>query len=154
LATIDSVDPVIAGRIDRQNRARVQRAWEVWIQTARPLSDWQASTGAPLLPLAATAPLLLDADRDWLADRIFRRFDLMLANGALEEARANLARWHRAQGATKAIGGPELIAHLGGQITLEEAKLRAVIASRQYAKRQRTWFRARMTGWTTLAQPS
>ncbi|MFT5869800.1 MAG: tRNA dimethylallyltransferase [Paracoccaceae bacterium] len=154
LATIDSVDPVIAGRIDRQNRARVQRAWEVWIQTARPLSDWQASTGAPLLPLTATAPLLLDADRDWLADRIFRRFDLMLANGALEEARVNLARWHCAQGATKAIGGPELIAHLGGQITLEEAKLRAVIASRQYAKRQRTWFRARMTGWTTLAQPS
>jgi tRNA dimethylallyltransferase len=154
LATLDSVDPVIAGRIDRQNRARVQRAWEVWIQTARPLSDWQASTGAPLLPLTATAPLLLDADRDWLADRISRRFDLMLANGALEEARSNLARWHRAQGATKAIGGAELIAHLGGQITLEEAKSRAVIASRQYAKRQRTWFRARMSGWTTLAQPA
>ncbi|MCT4682672.1 MAG: tRNA (adenosine(37)-N6)-dimethylallyltransferase MiaA [Roseicyclus sp.] len=153
LAALDRADPVLAARIDRQNRARVQRGWEVWRATGRPLSAWQAETAAPDLPLAQAVPLVIDAERDWLNDRIARRFDMMLDAGALEEARANLPRWARAGGARKAIGAPELIAHLRGEMTLEAAREAAVIASRQYAKRQRTWFRARMGGWTSVRLP-
>ena len=153
LDALDRADPVLAGRIDLQNRARVQRGWEVWRATGRPLSAWQAETAPPALPLARAVPLVIDADRDWLNARIARRFDAMLAQGALEEARANLPRWPLAGGARKAIGAPELIAHLQGAITLEEAREAAIIASRQYAKRQRTWFRARMGDWQPVALP-
>ncbi len=153
LAALDRADPVLAARIDRQNRARVQRGFEVWRATGRPLSAWQDETAPPDLPLGGAVPLVIDADRDWLNARISLRFDKMLDDGALEEARANLPRWDRAGGARKAIGAPELIAHLRGEITLDQAREAAVIASRQYAKRQRTWFRARMGGWTSVPAP-
>ena len=150
LADLDRDDPVIAARIDRANPMRVQRAWEVLRATGRPLSDWQADTPAPDLPLAACQALVLDAPRDWLNARIARRFDQMLQQGALDEARAILPLWDKAQGARKAIGGPELIAHLTGEMTLEAAREAAITASRQYAKRQRTWFRARMADWRRI----
>ncbi|WP_284465435.1 tRNA (adenosine(37)-N6)-dimethylallyltransferase MiaA [Diaphorobacter nitroreducens] len=150
LADLDRGDPVIAARIDRANPMRVQRAWEVLRATGRPLSDWQADTPAPDLPLAACQALVLDAPRDWLNARIARRFDQMLQQGALDEARAVLPLWDKAQGARKAIGGPELIAHLTGEMTLEAAREAAITASRQYAKRQRTWFRARMADWRRI----
>jgi len=153
LATLDRDDPVTATRIDRQNPMRIQRAWEVLRATGRPLSAWQAATPAPALPLPDTQPILLAADRDWLADRIARRFDLMLAHGALDEARALEPVWHRARGAAKAIGGPELIAVIRGEMPLDTAREAAIIASRQYAKRQRTWFRARMAHWPAIALP-
>jgi tRNA dimethylallyltransferase len=153
LADLDREDPVIAARIDRANPARLRRAWEVLRATGRPLSSWQDETGPPLLPLADSYPILLDAERDWLAARIEVRFDAMLAGGVLEEARANLSRWDAAGGARKAIGAPELIAHLRGETTLAEARDAAITASRQYAKRQRTWFRARMQGWNACTLP-
>ncbi len=153
LATLDRDDPEIAARIDRQNPMRIQRAWEVLRATGTPLSQWQASTPAPALPLSACQPLLLDADRDWLAERISRRFDLMLDAGAIDEARALAPNWHRAKGATKAIGGPELIAVVKGEMTLDAARDAAVIGTRQYAKRQRTWFRARMKDWHRVPLP-
>jgi tRNA dimethylallyltransferase len=153
LADLDREDPVIAARIDRANPARLRRAWEVLRATGRPLSSWQDETGPPLLALADSYPILLDAERDWLAARIAARFDAMLAGGVLEEARANLSRWDAAGGARKAIGAPELIAHLRGETTLAEARDAAITASRQYAKRQRTWFRARMQGWNACTLP-
>ena len=153
LSELDRADPVLAARIDRQNRARVQRGWEVWRATGRPLSAWQAETAPPLLPLDQCQPLLLDADREWLNARIETRFDKMLEDGALDEARANLPRWSHAGGSAKAIGAPDLIAHLQGHLSLEDARTAAILASRQYAKRQRTWFRARMKGWQHIAQP-
>lgn len=153
LADLTREDPALAARIDTRNPARLRRGWEVLRATGRPLSAWQAETGPPLLPLGETVPLLLDADRDWLNARIALRFDRMLAEGALEEAAANLPRWERAGGARKAIGAPELVAHLRGETTRAEAREAAIIASRQYAKRQRTWFRARMGGWTAIPCP-
>jgi tRNA dimethylallyltransferase len=153
LADLERDDPAIVARIDTQNLARVRRAWEVLHGTGRPLSAWQAATAPPILPLDATVPLVLDANRDWLAGRIALRFERMLAEGALDEARANLPRWDQAGGAAKAIGAPELIAYLRGEMTLEAAREAAIISSRQYAKRQRTWFRARMRAWRPLTLP-
>ena len=153
LADLEQSDPMIYAKIDRQNRARVQRAWEVWRATGKPLSRWQAETPAPLLPLDQAAAFKLIADRDWLNDRIAHRFHSMIKEGALDEARAALPHWAQVQGAAKAIGAPELIAHLRGDISLETAIEAAIIASRQYAKRQRTWLRAQSTGWTDLYIP-
>lgn len=151
---LDELDAATAARIDRKNPARVQRAWEVLQATGRGLADWQDDTPAPLLPLAKAQTLLIDADKDWLGARIERRFDAMLANGAIDEVRRNLPGWNPARPSAKAIGAPELVAHLRGELTLDEARDRAIISTRQYAKRQRTWFRARMKDWQTLPLPA
>lgn len=145
------LDAETRARIDPANPMRVQRAWEVQQATGRGLADWQDATPPPLLPLDACTALLVEAPTDWLDARIARRFDAMLAAGALDEVRANLATWDAARPAAKAIGAPELVAHLRGEITLDQARAAATIATRQFAKRQRTWFRARMKPWRHIA---
>lgn len=152
-ALLADLDAETAARIDRENPARVQRAWEVQRVTGRGLAAWQDATPAPLLPLADCTPLLLDADRDWLAGRIDRRFGLMLEQGALDEVRAVLPIWEPRALWAKAIGAPELVAHLRGEIDLATATAQAQAASRQYAKRQRTWFRSRMRHWHNIQTP-
>src|SRR5574343_155913 len=139
----DELDATTAARIDLLNPARVQRAWEVLRATGRGLAEWQAATGDPLMPLGRAEALVLRPDVDWLNERIDRRFDAMMAQGALEEARAERPFWTPAAAYARAIGAPELMAHLDGQMTLVEAVAAAKTASRQYAKRQRTWFRSR-----------
>lgn len=146
-ALLAGLDAATAARIDRLNPARVQRAWEVLRATGRGLADWQAETGPPLLPPEAATAIVLDAGRDWLAARIDRRFEAMVAQGALDEVRAVLADWTPAAPWARAIGAAELVAHLRGKITLVEAVARGQAASRQYAKRQRSWFRGRMRHW-------
>ncbi|MCK0143652.1 tRNA (adenosine(37)-N6)-dimethylallyltransferase MiaA [Aliiroseovarius sp. F20344] len=149
-ALLADLDPETLSRIDIRNPARVARAWEVQHTTGRSLASWQDETPPPLLPLSDAFPIHLDADRDWLRDRIERRFDMMLDAGALEEAQRNLQSWDPKAPSSKAIGAPELIAHLKGEITLDEARSAAIIASQQYAKRQRTWFRKRMKDWNVI----
>jgi tRNA dimethylallyltransferase len=152
-ALLADLDPATAARIDRLNPPRVQRAWEVLRATGRGLAEWQDETAPPLIPLSQSTPLLLMPDRDWLARRIERRFAAMLRDGALEEARAVLPHWpSTAHGGamplwTRAIGAAELVAHLRGEISLAEAAAAATRATRQYAKRQQTWFRSRMRDW-------
>tara|TARA_R110002049_G_scaffold10127_1_gene50089 strand:+ start:43045 stop:43935 length:891 start_codon:yes stop_codon:yes gene_type:complete len=141
------LDAPTAAAIDTQNRARVQRAWEVLQASGRGLRDWQAQTAAPLLPLSRCYPVVFDVDRDWLNARIARRFDLMLDQGALAEVAAVRPRYDPALPSHRAIGVPELMSHLAGEITLKEARARAVIATRRFAKRQRTWMRSKMSDW-------
>lgn len=150
----DALDPETAGRIDLQNRMRVQRAWEVLQTTGQSLAQWQDSTPPALLPATQATCITLDAPKDWLNDRIARRFDLMLDQGALDEARAMLPHWNPDHLSSKAIGAPELIAHLKGEMPLQQARDAAIIASRQYAKRQRTWFRSRHKDWHHIAADS
>lgn len=152
-ALLIGLDPATLARIDRKNPVRVQRAWEVMQATGRGLSEWQDSTPPPLLPLPDCAPLVLNADRDWLNARIDLRFEQMLKGGVLDEARAMEPHWRPAHQSAKAIGAAELIAHIRGEITLDHAREAVRIASHQYAKRQRSWFRARMGGWHPLSRP-
>ncbi|MFE3839156.1 tRNA (adenosine(37)-N6)-dimethylallyltransferase MiaA [Pseudogemmobacter sonorensis] len=152
-AMVAGLDPATAARIDLRNPARVQRAWEVLRATGRGLGDWQARTAQPLLPLARAETLVLRPETGWLDARIARRFAAMVEEGALEEARAELPHWNPALPSARAIGAPELIAHLQGRIGLPEAVAAASLATRRYAKRQRTWFRARMAGWRGLELP-
>lgn len=153
-ALLGELDPATAARIDRQNPMRVQRAWEVLQSTGRGLAAWQDDTPPPLLPLGETVALVMDAERAWLNARIKARFRQMIEAGALDEARANLPGWDPARLSSRAIGAPELISHLKGEMTLPEACERATIATRQFAKRQRSWFRARMRGWTPVKLPA
>jgi tRNA dimethylallyltransferase len=152
-ALLAELDSATAARIDRQNPVRIQRAWEVLRATGRGLAVWQDATPPPLLPLAKAEALVLVPEVDWLNDRIDRRFHQMLSEGAIHEARANLDGWDPKRPSAKAIGGPELIAHLRGDLTLAEATEAATLASRQYAKRQRTWFRSNMQAWRQVSLP-
>ncbi|KRS18313.1 tRNA (adenosine(37)-N6)-dimethylallyltransferase MiaA [Roseovarius indicus] len=150
-ALLADLDDETLSRIDQMNPMRVQRAWEVQRATGRGIAAWQDDTPPPLLPPEACARLVVDAPKDWLNPRIERRFDQMLEAGALDEARANLPGWNPAHLSAKAIGAPELIAHLNGEISLAQAREAAIVGTRQFAKRQRTWFRARMRGWQRLS---
>jgi len=152
-ALLAELDAETAARIDRQNPMRVQRAWEVLRATGRPLAAWQDDTPAPRLPLDRAQPLVMDVDKAWLNARIAQRFDQMLAQGALEEARANLPHYTPDRLSMKAIGAPELIAHLRGETSLDAAREAATIATRQFAKRQRTWFRSKMAAWKQIPLP-
>ncbi|MEI4470277.1 tRNA (adenosine(37)-N6)-dimethylallyltransferase MiaA [Frigidibacter sp. MR17.24] len=144
------LDAPTRARLDTRNPMRVSRAWEVLRATGRGLADWQADTGPALLPPAACTRLQVVADRDWLAHRIDRRFAQMVGAGALDEARAALPGWDPVAPWAKAIGAPELIAHLRGETDLATAVALGQAATRQYAKRQRSWFRARMRDWHPL----
>ena len=158
-ALLADLDPETAARLDRRNPARVQRAWEVLRATGRGLAVWQAETGAPMLPLSRATAYALQPRIDWLNARIDARFETMLSHGALDEARAALPHWPRTAGSptaplwTRAIGAPALIDHLQGHISLESARDSATLATRQYAKRQRSWLRNRMATWAPVVIP-
>ncbi|ODT98551.1 MAG: tRNA (adenosine(37)-N6)-dimethylallyltransferase MiaA [Rhodospirillales bacterium SCN 65-16] len=143
-ARLAEKDPVIVGRLKPGDRQRHVRAWEVWRATGRPLSTWQALEAQPA-PWRFTS-LLLAPERGWLRDRIERRFDTMLAEGVLAEARAVFdgnpdPHWP----GLKAHGAPELFRHFRGELSLADARRIAIDHTRQYAKRQMTWFRHQMT---------
>ena len=144
---IPEIDERTQTSIDLMNPMRVQRAWEVQHATGKGIRAWQDETPSPLLSLTNSVPILFDAEKDWLNARIAQRFDIMLDTGALEEAQENLENWDPTLLSNRAIGAPELIAHLNGQMTFEEAREAATIATRQFAKRQRTWFRSKMKDW-------
>ena len=146
-ALIPEIDKRTQSSIDLMNPMRVQRAWEVQRATGKGIRAWQDETPAPLLSLTNSVPILFDVEKHWLNARIAQRFDIMLDTGALEEAQKNLENWDPALLSNRAIGAPELIAYLQGQLTLEEAREAATIATRQFAKRQRTWFRSKMKNW-------
>ncbi|MEM9551143.1 MAG: tRNA (adenosine(37)-N6)-dimethylallyltransferase MiaA [Pseudomonadota bacterium] len=136
--------------IDVRNRARVQRAWEVQRATGRSIAAWQASTPPPTLPLSDAVPLVMECDKDWLNDRIARRFENMIQDGALAEVAEMLPHYDARLPAFRAIGVPELTRHLRGEITLDAARDAASISTRQFAKRQRTWFRSKMRDWHAI----
>lgn len=149
-AMLAGIDADTVARIDAANRARVQRAWEVLETTGRGLAAWQDETPPPRLPLEQTAAFVIDAPRDWLEPRIVQRFDEMVWQGALDEVAAMAPQYDPSRPAFRAIGVPELMSYILGDATLEQARMRAAIATRQFAKRQRTWFRRRMRDWTSL----
>ena len=144
---VAALDAETASRIDLNNPRRVQRAWEVLTATGRGLADWQDTTPPPVLELSQCHAIAVHADKDWLYARIVRRFDQMLEQGALDEVAAVLETYDPTLPAHQAIGVPELICYLKGKLTLDVARMDAIIATRQYAKRQRTWLRKNTYNW-------
>jgi tRNA dimethylallyltransferase len=146
-------DPEMARRLRPSDPQRVVRALEVLEATGRSLADWQAdSLGAPLVVPETAAKFVIAPDRDALYRRCEARFDLMLAEGALEEA-AFLQRqgFSETLPAMRAIGVRPLLAHLRGEITLSDAAISAKTETRRYAKRQLTWARSNMIAWNWIA---
>ena len=146
-ALVQDLDAATVAGLDVNNPVRVQRAWAVQRATGRSIRAWQADTPAPDLPLPSTIALHLDAHKDWLTPRIAGRFDRMWQSGAIEEVTAARDIIEHGPLAAHAIGAQDILAFLNGTLTASEAQQRAVTATCQYAKRQRTWFRKRMTGW-------
>lgn len=150
-ALLAEADPVLAETIRPSDLQRIARGIEVFRATGRPLSAWQQEPAVPLVA-GNFAKLVLAPEREWLRDRIDRRFDLMLEAGALEEAAAMSAlRLDPSLPAMKALGLRPLIRHLAGEIPLEEAAEAGKRESRAYAKRQETWFRTQMISWNAIS---
>ena len=136
------LDPAAAARLSPNDRTRVHRALEVVQSSGVTLGEWQARAPGGLADQLTLAPALLLPPRDWLTARCGQRLEAMVAGGALEEVAALLARaLPPGLPVLNAIGVREFAAHLSGQTTLETALEQAKIATRQYAKRQYTWFR-------------
>lgn len=148
---VSDMDLETRGQIDISNRMRVQRAWEVLKSTGTGLAVWQSTKTEPLLPAGTFAGLLMESPSEWLTPRLSSRFDQMLECGGLEEARAMQARYDRALPSCRAIGVAQAMAVVAGEMSKPFAVEAATIATRQYAKRQRTWFRSRMTNWRQLS---
>ena len=147
LADLESNDPDSLRTIDRTNTARVRRAWEVLNATGRGIQSWQSVKGDPLLRLEETHPIVLNSDRERLAGRIEDRVRMMVRNGALNECQAMIDRWDPSLPSSKAIGAKEFMSYLTGRCALDDAVAQTVAATRQYAKRQMTWFKGRMKNW-------
>lgn len=141
-AELARADPQAAARIRPGDPQRITRALEIVDATGAPLSALQRGTAKALIDASAAQKIVLTPPRDVLRARIASRFSAMLGAGALVEAERFAARPDAmASLAGKAIGVLELTEHLKGLISLGEAERRAVARSRQYAKRQVTWFR-------------
>lgn len=144
-------DPEMARRLRAPDPQRVARALAVLKATGRSLSLFQDAPQRGLLAAYALEKVVLDPPRDVLAARIAARFEKMLAAGAADEVAALLA--HRLDASLpvmKAIGVREIADWLAGQVSEAAMIESAVIATRQFAKRQRTWFRGRMADWQWL----
>jgi tRNA dimethylallyltransferase len=144
-------DPAMTGRLKGNDPQRVVRALAVLKATGRSLATYQDAAQKPLLKGFALERIVLSPERDVLRERIAARFVAMLELGAVEEVETFLARGlDPSLPAMKAIGVREIGDWLAGNTTREEMIERAVTATRQYAKRQRTWFRGRMSDWTWI----
>ncbi len=145
-----AADPRAEARISPGDKQRLVRAWEVWLGTGKALSDWQALSTGGLAPGSWRA-VALEPPRAVLYDRCDARFGGMVAAGALAEVARLAARGlNPALPALKAVGFPELAAHLRGELTLPEAIAAAQRETRRYAKRQTTWMRGQMADWPRI----
>jgi tRNA dimethylallyltransferase len=146
-------DPATAARLEPNDAPRILRALEVLESTGESITALQAQTRPALAP-SEWRGLALTPEREVLYAAINARFDAMLAQGALEEARAFAARGlDPALPAMKAHGAPALMAHLRGELTLVEAAEIGKRDTRRYAKRQFTWIAGQMPDWPRVAAP-
>ena len=128
---------------------RLARALEVLLATGRPLKAWQQhAQSSPLLKPQACHRIVLAPPRPWLHERIEQRARLMVCEEGFNEVRALLDQGLSDKlPAMRAIGVPELGAYLAGEADYAETIHRLTVATRQYAKRQETWFRNQMSDW-------
>ena len=150
-AELTRLDPSTARRVTVNDRSRIARALEVVLATGRSLTDWHREGLPPLIDAGKAAKVFISCERKELVHRIETRFAAMLKAGAIEEVRRLAARQlDPSLPAMKAHGVSWLMRHLAGDISLEAAAAGSIMDTRRYAKRQLTWFRNQMPGWTWL----
>jgi tRNA dimethylallyltransferase len=140
-------DASSAAKLNPADRQRLIRALEVVQSTGKSLLTWQQEASeTSILKSAEVERIFKSLPRDELYAKADKRFDLMLNLGAIEEVR-NLLNLDISQPVMKAIGVPELLRHLHGELSLDDAAGLAKTATRHYIKRQMTWFRGQMKNW-------
>ena len=142
-AALTAVDRAEAARLNPADTSRICRALEVIRSTGRPIADWRRERVGGIGDRIDLIATILLPPRDWLNERIDRRFAAMVDAGAMAEVATLIAREDVPLDAPirRAIGMPELAAAALSEISLDDAIARASLATRQYAKRQYTWFR-------------
>ncbi len=139
---LEALDPTAAARIEPMDRQRISRALEIFEATGRPLSEWQALPAEGPPPDLHFLKIALRPPRADLVARCDARFDRMIEEGALDEVAALKARGLSPERPImRAVGVPELIAYLEGEVPLDAAVADAKTATRRYAKRQMTWMK-------------
>lgn len=146
-------DPQGARVLQPSDGQRIVRALEVLLASGQPIASFQANAGPALINAAMARKLVVLPERDVLRARIDRRFAAMMGEGGVEEVEALLALEPPPDvPAMKAIGVPQIAAMLKGEMTPGEVIAQASAATRQYAKRQMTWFRNQMDeSWERIA---
>ncbi len=142
-------DPERAAMLDPGDRQRIARALEVKRSTGVTLGDWQMAKAGGIAEEVTLHPLIVEPERQWVYDRCDARFAAMLDAGAIAEVEALLERGLDPDlPVMRAIGVPEIAAWLAGEIEAEEVVAAGSQATRNYAKRQFTWFRRQPpAGW-------
>ncbi|WP_428149333.1 tRNA (adenosine(37)-N6)-dimethylallyltransferase MiaA [Brevundimonas sp.] len=144
---LTTFDPPAEAAIESGDRQRLTRAFAVARATGRSLSDWQAGT-TPLLKPGTCDRLVLEPERETLYANCDARVLMMMQDGAVEEVEALIARdLDPSLPAMKAVGVREIAAWLAGKATRAEAADTLQQATRNYAKRQLTWFRNQCRDW-------
>ncbi len=139
---LSRLDPEMAGRLRPADRQRIVRALEVVMATGQSIARFQGRPGPQIIDPSKARCLVLDPDRAVLHARINARFARMVAEGAVKEVENLMALGVPAQHpAMKAIGVGPISEYIRGDLILDEAIERSRAATRQYAKRQLTWFR-------------
>jgi tRNA dimethylallyltransferase len=141
-ARLQIIDPIAARRINPNDSQRLQRAMEVFEISGRPLTEWQTETSASdtrFVKLALRMP-----EREVLHQRIAQRLDLMFASGFVAEVAGLMRRSGLTENtpSMRSVGYRQVWQHLAGHTSLEEARYRSLVATRQLAKRQITWLRS------------
>ena len=154
-AALEVEDPAAAARLRPTDSARVARALEVIRSTGRPLAEWQKERSGGIGHAVDLAPLILLPERGRLYARCDSRFEEMMSEEGLEEVRSLLdRRLNPMLPAMRAIGVREIAAFLRGRSSREETLEAGRTATRQYAKRQYTWFsRQPPPDWPRFAGP-
>ena len=153
-AELARVDPDAARRIHPNDAQRIQRALEVFEVSGRTISEWQNTPEADPLPWQTVRYALTVPDRETLLRRIEKRFDSMLCDGFVDEVVALYRRGDLDADtpSMRAVGYRQMWEHVAGRVSLAAARERAIVATRQLAKRQMTWLRSE-SGLTWLELP-
>ncbi|MBB3233977.1 tRNA (adenosine(37)-N6)-dimethylallyltransferase MiaA [Phyllobacterium endophyticum] len=148
-------DPLAASTLRTTDSQRVVRALEVFDASGRSIVEWQKEAGIPLIDPALARKIVIEPDRKWLGSRIASRFAAMMKTGAIDEVKSLLTLGLPNElPAMRAIGVREICEVLAKRLSVEEAAELATIATRQYAKRQMTWFRNQLgDDWERLPFP-
>lgn len=141
---LSEIDSIGAARVKSNDTTRIRRALEIKLDTGKSISEWFSKPLVKLLPEADFQMIKLLPELSSLEEKCSQRFDIMMEHGALQEVE-NLLKLKLDENlpAMKAIGVPELKSYLEGNISLDEATALAKLHTRQYAKRQLTWFKNR-----------
>ena len=153
LSDLEQFDFQTFSSIDRNNLSRIQRAWEVLHETGKGITYWQSKVLPPILPINDIIPLILMSDSNELSVNIKNRFKTMIDQGVVDEVRAALKTSKvsiKSKPAFRAIGVNEIKQFIDNKMDFDDLQKSVIIKTRQYAKRQRTWFRNKFMSWKRI----